>query len=345
MKKLNFVLLMLSLSIITCYAGDDFSARAEIKKRKLVIVLLEENQESIEKLTKEGKSAEIASYKQNIQKDNEITMASFKEFWKETPLEFITEAKVKDLTPAQLVEMTLISHEAASIEKVEFLMYDVCLGYNETSKKGKTAFDLYHKFFKFSPENEVPSQADLLLLLHKIRVFYDLDKQFDLKTLDAKLAKKTLLIDKDATEMSKEEIKDAYEFPFKLVSAEEIAASKNNRDKGTVYLKLDVYKDGGQQAFLLVESETGQVLSRSLMGGITKVSFNYPSSKAYDASGQLTSIDKNMQFRSCISCGMAGGEIFRLYTARAKLKKSVLKVLASQKIQNSSMFSVDLIPY
>lgn len=338
-------MLLLSSSILNTYAGDDFSAATEIKKRKLIVVLLEENPETIDKLTKDGKVSEIDAYKQNIKKDNDITMSSFKEFWKETPLEFIAESKVKDLPQADIAAATLISHEEASIEKVEFLMYDVCLGYTETGKKGKTSFELYHKFFKIAVENDVPSPADLLFLLRKIRVYYDLDVQFDLKTLNDKLAKKTLLIDKESTEMTLAEIKDTYEFPVKLVSADEILASKNSRDKSTVYLKLDVFKNEGQQAFLLVESETGQILSRSLMGGITKVTINTPSSRGFDATGQYSFADNNAAFRRCSSCGIIGKELIRLYTARAKLKKSVLKVLASQKIQNSSMFSVSLIPY
>ncbi|MCD6018248.1 MAG: hypothetical protein K0S53_1369 [Bacteroidetes bacterium] len=348
MKKLSLALLLMS-AIINCYAGDDFSAKAEIKKRKLVVVLLDENPETISELKSKGKDSEIPVYLENIKKDNEITKATFAEFWKETPVEFIQESKILSYTLDDLSKLTVITHEAASIEGVEFLKYEVCLGYSETNKKGKTNFDLYHKSFKFSCENDVPSPADLLLLVHKIRVYYDLDKQFDLKTLDAKLAKKTLLIDKDATEMTNEEIKDAYEFPFKLVSAADIAASKNSRDKGTVYLKLDVFKagaGGAQQAFLLVDSETGQILSRSLMGGITKVAIveARASSRGFDGTSQLSGV-LQPEYRRTIRAGITGPEMVRLYTARAKLKKSVLKVLASQKIQNSSMFSVALIPY
>jgi hypothetical protein len=345
MKKIFLIGLMLLVTVSNYFASDDFSATAEIKKRKVIVVLLDENQEIIDRLTKESKSSEIDAYRQNLKKDNDITMSSFKEFWKETPLEFISESKVKDLPQAEVAAATLISHEEASIEKVEFLMYDVCIGYSETGKKGRTSFELYHKFFKIAVENEVPSGADILFLLRKIRVYYDLDVQFDLKTLNDKLAKKTLLIDKESTEMTLAEIKDAYEFPVKLVSVDEILTSKNSRDKSTLYLKLDVFKNEGQQAFLLVESESGQILSRSLMGGITKVTINTPSSRGFDATGQYSFNDNNAAFRRCSNCGIVGEELVRLYTARAKLKKSVLKVLASQKIQNSSMFSVSLIPY
>ena len=110
-----------------------------------------------------------------------------------------------------------------------------------------------------------------------------------------------------------------------------------------------IFRTGAQLTFILVDCETGKILSRSLTGGLTKVSFNGPS-KVYVAGGQISysaisSGINALSFRTCSSCGISGPELVRLYTAKARMKKSVLNVLGSQKIQNSSMFSVDLIPY
>ena len=134
-----------------------------------------------------------------------------------------------------------------------------------------------------------------------------------------------------------------------MVSVDEINKAKNSRDKNSLYVKLDLFRASGQQAFILVDCETGKILSRSLLGGITKVGFNGPS-KQYIDGGQISysaiSAGANsLSYRTCSSCGISGPELVRLYTAKARMKKSVLNVLGSQKIQNSSMFSVSLIPY
>lgn len=349
MKKLSLMLLFMSSTMINCFAGDDFSAMTEIKKRKLVIVLLDENPVTINELKSKGKESEIPMYLENIKKDNEITKAIFTELWKETPLEFIQESKVLTYTPDELSQITIITHEAATMETVDFMVYDVCLSHKVEGKKGKISYETYNKALKFSTENEVPSSADLLLLIHKIKVYFGFEKQFELKTLNDVLAKKTLLLNKETTELTAAEIKEKYDFPFKLVSAEEIDKAKNSRDNKFLYVKLDLFRTGGQQAFILIDCETGKILSRSLIGGITKVGFNGPS-KQYVSGGQISysaiSAGANaLAFRTCSSCGISGPELVRLYTAKARMKKSVLNVLGSQKIQNSSMFSVDLIPY
>jgi hypothetical protein len=349
MKKITLVLLLLSSFAFVSYAGDDFSAVAEMKKRKLVIALLDENQETVNELKSKGKANEVPSYLENIKKDNEITKAIFTELWKETPLEFIQESKVLSYTPDELSQIAIITHEAATMENVDFMIYDVCLSHKVEGKKGKISYETYNKAFKYSAENDLPSSADLQLLIHKIKVYFDFEKQFDLKTLNDVLAKKTLLLNKETTELTAQEIKDKYEFPFKLVSAEEINNAKNSRDKNYLYVKLDLFRASGQQAFILVDCETGKIMSRSLLGGITKVGFNGPS-KQYVSGGQISysaiSAGVNaISYRTCSSCGISGPELVRLYTAKARMKKSILNVLGSQKIQNSSMFSVDLIPY
>ena len=56
MKKITLVLLLLSSFAFVSYAGDDFSAVAEMKKRKLVIALLDENQETVNELKSKGKA-------------------------------------------------------------------------------------------------------------------------------------------------------------------------------------------------------------------------------------------------------------------------------------------------
>ncbi|MBC7696160.1 MAG: hypothetical protein H7141_12010, partial [Burkholderiales bacterium] len=109
MKQL-FLAILTSLSL-SCIAGDDFSATAEIKKRKLVVALLNENPTTISELKSKGKESEIPLYLENIKKDNEITKATFTELWKETPLEFIQENKILTFTPEELSQITVITHE------------------------------------------------------------------------------------------------------------------------------------------------------------------------------------------------------------------------------------------
>jgi hypothetical protein len=335
MKKIC-ALIIVAASTINCYSNDAFSFKDEFKKRKLIIALQEENPKTIEKLTKKNLIKEIDSYKANVKLDNEITQKVFTDLWKETPIEFIPESKIISLSDEELSKSSLMMHEAASDEGIEFMYYNIAIMNTFTDKKGNKSSDKHDKFFKVSLENDVVSFADLLFLLQKMRVLLDYQKQFDQTGLDAKLASKTLLIDKDA-ELSQEEAKDNYDFPFKLVTKQEILDSKNSMDKKTLYTKVDVY--AGVQNFLIVESETGNIIARSTIAGVTKVSFNAPSER-HQAQGQLAMAEASganqnkFVYRGCSTCGSATGqEIFRLYTAKAKLQKAVLRLLNNQKRQ------------
>ncbi|MBA2612972.1 MAG: hypothetical protein H0U95_13450 [Bacteroidetes bacterium] len=344
MKKSILTILISLAATINCYSGDDFSFTNEFKKRKLLIALQEENPKTIEELNKKGKQNLIESYKANVKRDNEITKKVFTEYWKDTPIEFILESKITSLTEDELSKSAIMMHEAASNEGVEFMYYNIAIIQVLTNKKGNKSYDKYDKFFKVSLEDDVVSYADLLLLTKKMKTLFDYDKQFDQTQLNTKLASKTLLIDKESCELSEEDMKSNYDFPFKLVSRQELLESKNSKDPKTLYVKVDLY--AGMPNFLIIDSENGQVIARSTIAGLVKVSFNGPSG-SFNSNGQLATISEKasnrVTYNSCMTCGISGGEIIRLYTAKAKLKKAVIRVLNNQKQQIK--FYSDLTPY
>lgn len=344
MKQIILTLLIGIVTTINCYSDENFSFNTEFKKRKLLIALQEENPKTIEELKKKGKTKELEQYKTNVNLDNEITKKCLSEFWKETPIEYISESKISSLTEEELSKSSIMMHEAASNEGVEFMYYNIAIIQIVTNKKGNKVFEKHDKFFKVSLEADVVTYADLLLLTQKMKTLLEYQKQFDQTQLNTKLGSKTLLFDKESCELSEEEIKSNYDFPFKLVTRQEILDSKNNKDPKTLYTKVDLYSS--LPNFLIVESETGNIISRSTIAGLAKVSFNSPSG-SFNSNGQLATVSEKsanrIGYRACSSCGISGGELIRLYTAKAVLKKAVLRVLNNQK-QQIKYYS-DLVPY
>lgn len=333
MKIFIWTLSFLVIFITNCLA-DEFSFSDEFKKRKLLVALQENNPKTIDALTKKGKLKEIEQYKANVKLDNEITKKVFGELWKDTPIEFILESKIPTLTEEELSKSSIMLHEAASTEGIEFMYYNVTIFNIVTNKKGEKNYQKHDGFYKVSLEDDVVSYGDLVFLIKKMRTLLGFESQFEQEQLNTKLASKTLLIDKESCELTEEEIKSNYDFPFKLVSKQQILDAKNKKDSKTLYTKVDYYST--MPNFLIVDCENGQIISRSSIAGLTKVTFNGPSG-SFNPDGQLATVSEKsanrITYNSCSTCGISGGEIFRLYTAKAKLKKAVLRVLNNQKQQ------------
>ncbi len=305
-----------------------FVAKDEFKTRKLMVVLLAENQKAIEKL--EGKADEIQSYKANVKAHNENITTAFKNAWKDTELEFITE---EELNAAELLNktgnVTVIVPGNKEIEKIPFMTYKTFMVY----VKGKE-LALYEKEFKISMSGPVPTLGDYYLLMSKMKVFFGIQPDFNVETqLEEKLKNKTLYVDKDLLELTEAEFKEEYPYSFEIKSNDDISALANNRDKNALYIKTDVYTVPTNLINLLVvEAESGNVIARTNMSGLAKVSMKMPSGR-FGSSGGFKLGGSQLSFFVCTTCGLANMELFRLYTAKPKLKRPMINVLKDAKKQ------------
>ncbi|MCB9360176.1 MAG: hypothetical protein H6587_01455 [Flavobacteriales bacterium] len=328
MKKLYTFTLVLMLLAINVLANDDYSIINEFKNRKLIVALQVESQEYIDELTSAGKSSAVTEYKNNILENNTNLTKVFNEVWKETSFEFLPITELESYTEEQLSKVVVLTGERMMVEKINFFKYNVSVGHFVEGKKKKITYKSDNNYFKIALENEVPSVADFTLLLKKIKIYFRLEKQFDRNGLESILAKKKLCIDKKAG-LTRDDVSSAYPFSFEFKTAEEILQLKNDKDAACVYLKLDVAADN-QINFMMVEAKTGLILARCHLTGLTKVSFNTPSgqhNKKYGSNTNCTICN------TCLYCDQTGEEMFRLYTAKAKLKPTQLKYMSSNKKQ------------
>ena len=88
---------------------------------------------------------------------------------------------------------------------------------------------------------------------------------------------------------------------------------------------------------MIIDCETGKIISRCHITGLSKISFNSPSNNHHmknqsfynESLGQVSSY-------AGTGYGHVGDEILRLYTAKAQLKKTQLKYLSSESKQFGS---------
>lgn len=218
-----------------------FSPNAEIKKRKFMVVLM---------------------YGNEIYNDN--VSNAFKKSWKDSEVGFITESELAATAQDKKADWVLLVPEKKEMSGLTFMNCKLEMTY----MKGKKYED-YQKRFKVAVRNEA-SEADIHLLIYKLRVFYALREEFDRGQLKEILASKTLYVDKAMTEMSESDFKADYPFPVVFTGTDEIDGRINSRDAGTLYLKLDA--NGGSVNLMIVDAETGAIMSRT-ENGVSKSGF------------------------------------------------------------------------
>jgi hypothetical protein len=224
------------------------------------------------------------------------------------------------------------------VEKIPFMTYKTVMVY----VKGKD-LNLYEKEFKVSLTGPAPTLGDYYLLLGKMKTFYKLAPDYNVETqLEEKLKTKTLYVDKDLVELTNEEFKAEYPYPFEIASAEKVEAVANSMDKNAIYVKTDVAYTPNLINLLFVDAETGYVLSRSSISGLAKVSMTMPSGRFGSSSGFKLG-GQQLNFFVCTTCGLAGAELFRLYTAKPKLKRPMINFLKDGKKQKKH--NNPLVPY
>ena len=259
-----------------------FAPASEIKTRKLMIVLMEENPKKIEKLS--GKTAEMEAYRKGIQAHNENITAAFKNAWKENEVDFIKEG---DMVAAGFKEKAanwmLLVPSRTEISGIPFITYNLRMFYSQGKKS-----QMYEKPFKISVRGEAPEESDFYLLMYKMRVYYTLQEEVNRQQLEETLAAKTLYVDKSMTEASEADFKAEYSFPFVYTGYDEANGHIKAREKNAVYLKMDANE--GKLNLMIVDAETGAILARTDQGGISKAGFKKT------AVGFLGSESKQSQF-------------------------------------------------
>ncbi len=307
-------------------ANKPFVVNDEFKSKKLMIALLAEDQEQIEKLKTNEKSDELDAYRNNIKNYNENITKAFTNSWKETSFELMSE---KDLASVNLNEKAegwvFLLPGRKQLEGVSFMTYKATMVY----QKGKKS-ELFEKEFKVSLRNGMPDEGDFYLLMYKMKVFFNLQKEFNREQLDEIFAAKTLYVDTALTALTKEEFKENYPFPFMYTGGEEVAQQAKTRAKNSLYFKTDVL--GDKINLMIVDAETASIISRCTLSGLTKVAVKMPDNK-FGNNSSLRFGGKQLVLDFCTACAFANMEILRLYTAKAKVKKDMLKYLADEKKQ------------
>ena len=339
MKKITLFTIILILTARIGFAGNDFNIDTEFPKRKLLIVLAEEDPARILELTKGGKTEDITKYKESIKKYNENLQFAFKEYWKDKPTDFVLESKVQPIKCEELTSISVLTSQVRTIEGLDFYVYTLNTVYSETNKKGKIKYYSDARNFRVNLQNEIPSKADLMFLISSMKIYFKIEKAFDREQLEETLAKKTLLLNKESVQLTDAEIKEEFAFPYKLVSPDEIFNMAEKNDANSLYLKLGleyVDKMGLVINFMVIDCGTGKILSRSRLVGLTKVSWNMPSPNSMK---NQQFFDESMGYNTFTpyisGIGFVGKEIARLYTAKAKLKSLNLRHMSSEKKQSS----------
>lgn len=298
---------------------NTFVAREQFKKRKLMIVLLEESKEQIEKLMQ--KPEEQQTYRENVKKHNENITKAFTTFWKLSPVGFVKESELAAAGfDEKALNWVLLLPGKKEINNIPFMTYNLTMVYKESSAKYVS-----DATFKVSLRTEMPTEADYLLLMHKMKVYYNAEKEFNMEQLEETLGKKTLYVDSDITDMTKEEFREGYPYPFEYKTAEEVREKTNKGDKDAAYLKLDVY-DGALNA-MIVDAGTGVIMSRAEMSGISAPAVK----ESFSVENKIT--NGNIAYSKCFDCPNSASPLIINFNVKAKIKKGTLKNLADEKKQ------------
>lgn len=154
-----------------------------------------------------------------------------------------------------------------------------------------------------------------------------MQKEFNREQLEETLKEKTLYVDMASTEIQRTDFKEEYPFPFEYLSAEEVAAKISKKEKSTLYFKTDIY--GDKLNLMIVNAETGEVIARTTMGDVNK-GLNKMPENTFGSSYILQLGDTELSLNPCLSCAQIDAELYKTNLAKIKIKKDMLKSLASE---------------
>jgi hypothetical protein len=336
MKGLLSILLVSIAQI--AFGGEKFNLKEEFSKRELLVLKYDAELDVIAEFKESGDTEGLKKYESEINRVNENLENGFKEFWSTKQQSSMTWKSAVGLTEVDLLKYSVLSSGIEVVEKIEFFVFTLNTVYAEVKKNGKKVYKIHKKTFKINIQNTVPSMADILFLTTKMKMYFGEKNVFDQTKLEELLASKTLLLHQDGLKIKEGfDIGEFYKFPFKISTTKEIFELAEKRDNKSLYIKLDVEYKGDMAVinFMIIDCESGEIVSRCNLGGLGKVTVNLPSNRHLMNQSFVHTNGSSVSVfpYSGTGYGHVGQVITTLYTKKAKLQKVQFKVMSSQSTQ------------
>lgn len=271
---------------------------AELKKRKLIVILEEPSQDAIDKLKKKGKSAYIADYKVAVEEFNENLKDMMEENWtyhetweykSASTAEALRKAKNKQYAVIWIAAVSATSQGASMHAGLNWSYYDLKDGVEE-DKEGSRDLDgtalfimaLSEEFlkvpvFQIGIPRDFPLKADLLFAI-KSSIWYLNARSNDAKTNDLKeliknngvrLKEYTLFINKSdlGKNVTAGVVKSAYPYPTTILDPvqfdEQVLAQKDKTAILVIVPMVSISSSGSMMAYVpyVMDVKSGELLS------------------------------------------------------------------------------------
>ena len=235
----------------------------EYRNHTLVLALPSENGEKVAKLQKKQDGAGLAAYREEMKVLGETLERMFNENWTGSKVKVVKESDLGSVNFSEMGNWIFMKCGTAEVSNIEFLTLKAQLG----SGSGPGA-DV-GKMFRVSKMGKTANDGDILVLIHKVKVFYGLRKEFDRSQLQEILAAKTLNFSPDQSELNGSEFTKNYRYPFEIVYKETLINKITGKEKGILYLRPDVLE--GSVNLMIIDAENGAIIARTPKTAGTKV--------------------------------------------------------------------------
>lgn len=259
----------------------------ELKKRTLLVGLLEENIKFVEKHSSKEQESILSDYRKEIKEYNDNLKAAVGRFWRfNEKIEYKSIKEIDDLRKAkELSKYAILEHDVVIIYKSKYAYQLKALKtrmkepYTLRIELGKGRSK--KKIISTIMPNIIASREDfayaLLYIQHYLESYKNEEVQQEIKTNNKKLANLTLFMDRRllSRETTEAKIKSVYPYKFKIVSREYINEAIWNRKEGICYIQiipLIVDSTSGLGSILfsqqIVLASTGEILAHSYPNGL-----------------------------------------------------------------------------
>jgi hypothetical protein len=227
----------------------------EYRNHTVVLVQPGENSEKVAKFEKKGDGAGLAAYREEMKVLGESLSRMFNENWKDTKVTVVKESELGAVNFSELGNWIFMKAGTSEVSNIDFLTLDVQAG------SGSGPGGAGGKMFRVSLMDKTANDGDILVLLHKLKIYFNLRKEFDRSKLQELLAARTLNFSPDQSELNGSEFTKSYRYPYEIVYRETLLNKIGRKEKGVLYLRPDVYN--GSVNLMIVDAETGAILSRT----------------------------------------------------------------------------------
>lgn len=245
MKKI-LGLLMFSFFALSLSAGDEGMAK-QLLSRKMIVKMLAEDPEVIERLEKKDPAA-ISSYKANIKASNDLLKANFNKHWKHhSSALFLTAAEIEDLKATEK-EKKKKMRTSYAVLSLDFFSEFKKRTREESARltDEKYTGDGTYLFLRFWEGTEIiytslphiiPNEADMVYgmkyLTNQVEgMLYGRDITDLCKENGPQIRNKTLLVTSwQLSQIKQKDLLKSYPYPYKVVSKNEIEKAIISGDK------------------------------------------------------------------------------------------------------------------